>query len=133
MLKFYELGDVDDAVMSFAIIISKSNDKWVMCKHKKRTTWEIPGGKIEPAEEVDDCAKRELYEETGASEYTIERIFIFEENDLYAMVYLAEITEFDPLPESEMEKVELFEDLNLEWTYPNIQPILIEYLKKIGI
>ena len=38
-VKFYDT--VDDALLKFAVIISKSNGKWVMCKHKERDTYEV--------------------------------------------------------------------------------------------
>ena len=41
-VKFYD--KVDDELLKFAVIIARSNGKWVFCKHKKRNTYEIPGG-----------------------------------------------------------------------------------------
>lgn len=41
-VKFYET--VDDALLKFAVIISRSNGKRVMCKHKESDTYEVPGG-----------------------------------------------------------------------------------------
>lgn len=41
-VKFYDT--VDDNLLKFAVIISQSNGKWVMCKHKERDTYEVPGG-----------------------------------------------------------------------------------------
>ena len=69
-VKFYD--EVDDALIRFAVIISKSGDKWVFCKHKERDTFEVPGGHREEGESVDETAKRELHEETGAIDFTIE-------------------------------------------------------------
>ena len=63
-VKFYDL--VDDSLLKFAVIISKSNGKWVFCKHKERNTYEIPGGHREEGETIFETAKRELVEETGA-------------------------------------------------------------------
>mgnify|MGYP002626281511 FL=1 len=71
-VKFYDT--VDDALLKFAVIISKSDDKWVFCKHKERNTFEVPGGHREHGEAILDTAKRELYEETGALVYTIEPV-----------------------------------------------------------
>ena len=34
--------------LKFAVIISKTDNKWVFCKHKERETYEIPGGHREP-------------------------------------------------------------------------------------
>lgn len=37
-VKFYD--KVDDKLLKFAVIISKSDGKWVFCKHKERNTRE---------------------------------------------------------------------------------------------
>ena len=41
-VKFYD--EVDDRYLKFAVIIAKSDNKWVFCKHKERDTFEVPGG-----------------------------------------------------------------------------------------
>ena len=52
--------------LKYAVIAARFDGKWIFCRHKDRTTWEIPGGHIEPGEMPMEAAKRELYEETGA-------------------------------------------------------------------
>ena len=47
-VNFYDT--IDDSLLKFAVIISRHNGKWVFCKHKKRNTWEIPGGHRETGE-----------------------------------------------------------------------------------
>ena len=74
-VKFYDTAD--DSLLKFAVIISKSDNKWVFCKHKERNTLEVPGGHREHGESILDTAKRELYEETGAVVYTIEPVCIY--------------------------------------------------------
>lgn len=66
-VNFYEA--VDDELLKFAVIIAKTDGKYVFCKHKDRSTLEIPGGHREAGEAILDTAKRELYEETGALDY----------------------------------------------------------------
>ena len=57
-VKLYD--PVDDALLKFAVIISKSNGKWVFCKHKERDTFEVHGGHREFGEDIIETAKREL-------------------------------------------------------------------------
>lgn len=57
-VKFYE--KTEDSLLKFAVILSKSDGKWVFCKHKDRQTWEVPGGHREAGETIYDAAVREL-------------------------------------------------------------------------
>ena len=75
MLKVKLYDSVDDSLLKFAVIISKSNGKWVFCKQKERS-------------------------------------------------------EFSGKLDGEMEKVVLMEELPESWTYPLIQPRLIEEFER---
>lgn len=140
-VQFYD--KVDDKFLKFAVIISKSNGKWVFCKHKERDTYEVPGGHRESGEQIDMTARRELQEETGAVDFTIEPVCVYSVTgknrvndtgeEMFGMLYYAEINKFDDELDSEMEKVVLFDELPSEWTYPLIQPKFIEkYLKTVS-
>ena len=140
-VQFYD--KVDDKLLKFAVIISKANGKWVFCKHKERDTYEVPGGHRENGEQIDMTAIRELQEETGAVDFTIEPVCVYSVTgknrvndtgeEIFGMLYYAEINKFDDELDSEMEKVVLLDELPSEWTYPLIQPKLIEkYLKTVS-
>ncbi|MDE5717439.1 MAG: DNA mismatch repair protein MutT [Lachnospiraceae bacterium] len=58
-VKFYE--SVEDELLKFAVIISKTKNQYVFCKHKDRDTWEVPGGHREHEENIIDTAKRRGY------------------------------------------------------------------------
>lgn len=130
-VRFYD--NVDDKLLKFAVIVSKSNGKWVFCKHKKRTTYEIPGGHREPGEDIVETARRELIEETGAIDFDLKPICVYsviDENDFdssetFGLLCCAEIYSFGEI-DSEIEKIVLLDDLPDNWTYPNIQPYLIK-------
>ena len=138
-VKFYDT--VEDELLKFAVIISKSNGKWVFCKHKERNTFEVPGGNRENKEDIFDTAKRELYEETGATEFTIKPICVysvttdknFNGKETFGMLYYAEITDFEKELHSEIERIILTDDLVDNWTYPEIQPKLLQKAKEAGI
>ena len=64
MVEVNFLETIDDKLLTFAVIIAKTDGKWVFCKHKERDTYEVPGGRREPGETIFETAKRELWEET---------------------------------------------------------------------
>ncbi len=138
-VKFYDT--VEDELLKFAVIISKSNGKWIFCKHKERNTFEFPGGHRENKEDIFDTAKRELYEETGATEFTIKPICVysvttdknFNGKETFGMLYYADIKHFETELHSEIEKIILTDTLVEAWTYPDIQPQLLQKAEKLGI
>ncbi len=141
-VRFYD--SIDDCLLKFAVIIAKSNGKWVFCKHKDRDTYEVPGGHRESGEDIEETARRELYEETGAISYSIVPVCVYSvvgstrideilSEESYGMLYYAEITAFEQELHSEIEQIILSEDLVTNWTYPLIQPKLLEEAKRRGI
>lgn len=137
-VKFYDT--VDDFLLKFAVIISKSNGKWVFCKHKERDTYEVPGGHREAGESILETAKRELQEETGADRFDIKPVCVYSVTgktrvnetgeETFGLLCYAEISEFSGKLDSEMEKVVFMDELPESWTYPLIQPKLIEEFEK---
>lgn len=133
-VKFYDT--VDDALLKFAVIISRSNGKWVFCKHKERDTYEAPGGHREAGEGILETARRELQEETGAVKFDMKPLCVYSVTgktrvnetgeETFGLLCFAEIMEFSGRLDSEMEKVVLMDQLPSNWTYPLIQPKLIE-------
>ena len=57
-VRFYD--NIEDSLLKFAVIIAKTDNKWVFCKHRDRDTYEVPGGHREAGEEILETAKREL-------------------------------------------------------------------------
>ena len=125
-VKFYD--NVDDRLLKFAVIISKSNGQWIFCKHKDRNTYEVPGGHREKNELILDTAKRELKEETGAVDFTMKPICVYSvkgktrvnenvNDETFGMLYYADIYSFEEI-HSEIEKIILIDDLVKDWTYP---------------
>jgi len=138
-VNFYD--NIDDVMLKFAVIISKSSGKWVFCKHKERDTYEVPGGHREANEDILATAKRELYEETGALEFSITPISVYSViwkdqvngtgEETFGMLYYAEIETFEKELHSEIEKIVLLDELPTELTYPLIQPKLIAKMMEI--
>ncbi|PNT92824.1 NUDIX hydrolase [Clostridium thermosuccinogenes] len=122
MNKDFIAGSLDN--IGFVCIETKYKDKWVLCFHKKRQRWEVPGGHVEKGETPLMSAKRELYEETGAVDFDIVPVWdyqVFSDDGMLhnnGRVYFANVRAFEKIPEnSEMEKIEFFDILPTNVTY----------------
>ena len=109
-VKFHDY--VLDELLKFAVIISKTNGKWVFCKHKERETYEVPGGRREVGESILETAKRELVEETGAVDFDMKPICVYsvkgktrvnenENDESFGMLYFADIYNDEDVQERE--------------------------------
>lgn len=99
--------------------------------------------------DIETCARRELYEETGVRECGVSTVCAYAvvrdgedpgrlggclENMRgysYGMLFLAEILEpGEPPAGFGMERTALFDELPDNWTYPDIQPFLLKYAEE---
>lgn len=131
---FHGLQQAHEDQIKFAVIAARFHGQWIFCRHKDRTTWEIPGGHIEAGENADDAARRELWEETGVSDADIKPVCVYGvERDCavsYGKLYLADVRTLGTLPaESEICETQLFDNIPDNLTYPDIQPRLYKWVQ----
>lgn len=123
-----------DEKLKFVVIVSRYKNQWIFCKHRDRTTYELPGGHREKGEMMIDSARRELEEETGAVKYQIEPVCVYSVTgknrvnhtgeEMFGMLCFAKVESLNEKLYSEIEKIYLFDDLPENLTYPDIQPEL---------
>lgn len=137
-VRFYD--EAEDHRLRFAVVLARSGGKWVLCKHRERSTLEVPGGHREPGEDIEAAARRELHEETGAVDFTLRPVCVYAvardgvPGESCGMLYAAEIAAFDPELHSEIERTVLLDSLaGVDWTYPDIQPRLLEEARRRGV
>ncbi len=126
--KVFQLNELKN--YKYVVVTSEYNGKILLSRHKDRTTWETQGGHVEPGETPLEAAKRELYEESGATEYEITPLCDYWAGDpetgkgANGMIFTAKITKLSPIPESEMAEVQTFDSLPKNLTYPAITPVI---------
>ncbi|QEN09324.1 NUDIX domain-containing protein [Oceanispirochaeta crateris] len=129
-------GTTEDSLLEYMVIAARSQDRWVVVRLKGRKDWCFPGGHREPGETMDEAAHRELFEETGAKEYSLSRIAQYSVDHgnrmSWGSIYEAEISSFDPLPpEFEIEEIDFVDDFPLGNTrFPGIMPELMDWLNQ---
>jgi len=114
----------------YVVILSLYEGKILLSRHKERTTWETQGGHIEEGEKILEAAKRELFEESGATDYYIAPLCDYWAGGANGMVFKAVIHRLDAIPNSEMAEVKIFDALPDNLTYPAITPVLFGYLRE---
>jgi len=119
--KYYKAGELSN--IGFVVIFARYKDQWVYSFHKKRQSFEHPGGHVEPGETPLAAAFRELWEETGIRDCYMIPLWDYEQiwddgvGKNNGRAYLAYVHALGALPESEMERVALFDDVPDNYTY----------------
>jgi len=138
-IEFHAIEDINEERIKFVTLLTLHNEKLVFVKHRDRNSWEFPGGHIEPGETCIEAARRELHEETGARDFDLFPLLVFnvkKESDTsknsFSKFYLADVHHFGTLPDFEIEKVETFDKLPDNLTYKEIQEALFIKYSSMG-
>lgn len=123
----------------YAVIIARRHGSLLWCRHRERSTWEIPGGHIEPGETALEAAARELHEETGALDFNLQPVCwysAFRKDDVphsCGLLCLADVHTRELELHNEIEEVHAFDKLPSALTYPDIQPVLLQEAHRRGL
>ena len=121
MKRYYKAGELSD--IAFVVIFARYQNQWVYSFHRRRQSFEHPGGHVEPGETPLAAAFRELWEETGIRDCYMIPLWDYEQiwddgvGKNNGRAYLAYVHALGTLPESEMERVALFDDVPDNYTY----------------
>ena len=125
-------GSVDDSELTYVVMGARYLGKWIFVRHRERLSWELPAGHIEPGEEPDKAAVRELYEEAGVINSSLKVVSDYsvtlDRKLAFGRLYYAEVKEMELLPDHEIEEIIFSSELPSHLTYPEVQTLLFSLL-----
>ncbi|MBQ8973611.1 MAG: NUDIX domain-containing protein [Clostridia bacterium] len=120
--------------LRFVVVCSFLEGRFLLSYHRKHRAWETQGGHIEFGETPEEAARRELFEESGATGAKLVPVCDYygwdSAGSSNGRLYAAIIDEMPQLPHSEMSEVKAFEALPENLTYPLVTPVLFEASKR---
>ena len=127
-------GSVPVKKLTYVVIAAREKGLWVFVRHRDRDSWEMPAGHIEPGEDPDAAARRELQEETGARGFSIKHLADYQVSggriNGFGRIYIANIRDRETELHHETEEVLLAERLPEKLTYPLVQKKLFTLAEK---
>ncbi len=131
-----------------SIMIENEKGELLLGKRTDNHLWGYAGGSIELTESVEECARRELFEEMGLTAHAMEFFmvnsgpeahYVYPNGDeVYnvEIIYLCRDYEGEPRrQEEEIEELRYFapEEIRFSMISPPIRPVLQKYLESKGI
>ena len=120
--------------LRFVVVCSFYRRRILLSYHSRHGSWETQGGRIEINESPEEAARRELYEESGATDAALIPVCDYcacdSEGSSNGRVYAAVIRKLGQLPNNEMSRVGAFDDLPDNLTYPHVTPALFGEAKR---
>jgi 8-oxo-dGTP diphosphatase len=129
-VNLFNLEKEQEVDLEYVVIMVKHGEEWILARHQDRSTWEFAGGHIEVGESSDQAAARELFEETGAEQFSIFPVAVYtvimdDVPGSFGKLYFANVEQFAELPPYEMAEIRGFTEIPSDLTYPLIYPTLI--------
>ncbi len=139
ILRFHKVipfGSIPDEELTYSVVAARYQKKWVCVRLKGRTDWCFPGGGRENGESMEENARRELYEETGAQDYHLYPLGIYgvDHGNRFSWggLYAAEVLRFDVIPEDfEIAERRYFKSFPFDNArFPDIMPGMMDWLNE---
>lgn len=115
--------------LMYVVIAVRHDGGWLFVKHRRRGGYEMPAGHPDRGETSVEAAVRELTEETGACDFTIEPVTYYYVNAgsgrQYGRLFMAEVETLGEITDTaEIEAVKIFRRLPRKLSLPEVMRFL---------
>ena len=130
-----------------SVIVIDPKGRLLLGKRTDNHLWGYSGGSVEIDEKVEDCAKRELFEEMGLTANSLEFFMVSSGSEVHyiypngdevsniEIIYLCRDYSGTPVKqEEEMEELKFFapDEIDLNMISPPIRPVFEKYLREVA-
>jgi 8-oxo-dGTP diphosphatase len=122
--------------LTFCVVVAQYEGRWVLVYNPEREQWEIPGGGIHPGEAPDDCARREMWEESSQELELLEFMALFklrlsDGRYEFGAVYRGSVEQLCPfVPNDETDQLLLWDgSAPLEGHFSELSRAILDYVR----
>ncbi len=128
-------GSIEPSKASYVVIAARHNGGWLFVKHRIRGGYELPAGHPEEGEDTVEAAVRELIEETGAIDFTMEPVTWYSvdagRGKLYGRLFYAEVDRLGNIGDTdEIEGIRVFKRIPRNLSLPEVMTFLYRRAKE---
>jgi 8-oxo-dGTP diphosphatase len=115
--------------VTYVVIATRYDGGWLFVRHRKRGGYELPAGHPDEGEDSVEAAVRELMEETGALDFTLEPVTYYSVDTgsckKFGRLFLANVDTLGEITDkNEIEGVKVFRRLPRDMSLPEVMTFL---------
>lgn len=128
-------GSIEPSKASYVVIAARHKGGWLFVKHRIRGGYELPAGHPEAGEDTVAAAVRELIEETGAIDFTMEPVTWYSvdagQGKFYGRLFYAEVDRLGNITDTdEIEGIRVFKRMPHNLSLPEVMSFLYRRAKE---
>ncbi len=124
--------------LTFCVVVAQHEGRYVLVYNPERTQWEIPGGGINPGETPDDCARREMWEESSQQLADLAFVALFklrmaDDRLEFGAIYRGSVAQLSPfIPNEETDQLLLWDGSeSLNGHFSELSSAILDYVRAL--